>query len=817
MNSKDLVKQMTLEEKASLCSGQNFWQLKALERLGLPSIMVTDGPHGLRKQAGSSDHLGISESVEATCFPTAVTTACSFDRALLSAMGEALGEECLQEDVAVLLGPGANIKRSPLCGRNFEYISEDPYLTGELAAALIQGVQSKGVGTSLKHFAANNQETRRMSTNSVVDERALHEIYLTGFEKAVKQGKPWTVMCSYNLLNGFYMSENHELLTEFLRDDWGFEGLVVTDWGAVCNRVTGIKSGLDLEMPGSGGYNDGKIVQAVQDGTLDEAALDIAAERVVSMMLRAKENRREGYTYDAAAHHALACRAAAESAVLLKNEENILPLQADASVAVIGEFAKTPRYQGAGSSRINPAQLDCAFDALTARGIAAEYAPGYVLKDKDEANLAALREEACRIAQDQDIVLLFAGLPDAYESEGFDRVKLELPPEQNELIEAVAAVNPNVVVLLQCGSPVLLPWADKVKGILLCYLGGQAGGSAAAQLLLGESNPGGKLAESFPIVYTDAPSCGYFPGGQKSVEYRESIFVGYRYYDTAKKAVAYPFGYGLSYTSFSYSDLKLSADSYAGEGEITAEFTVTNTGACAGAEIVQIYVGRAGESEIFRCEKELKGFDKVFLQPGESQTVRIALDARAFSYYNAPAECWAIEGGAYTVSVGASSRDIRLTATVQVTGDGKEAQLAYLKDAVPTYFNLPQGVFTVSDAEYTALYGDELPPSEREDGEPYTMNSTLADIKDTMIGKPIYLAATQKAAEMAGDNEAMKRMVESMVLDMPLRSLVVVSQGAFSYDMLEEILTVIGGNPLKAMGAMMSLMRKMKKQEKEKK
>ncbi|MCC8023536.1 MAG: glycoside hydrolase family 3 C-terminal domain-containing protein, partial [Clostridiales bacterium] len=610
MNSKDLVSRMTLEEKASLCSGKDFWHLKGVERLGLSSVMVTDGPHGLRKQAGESDHLGINDSVKATCFPTASATACSFDPELMREIGAALGEECRQEDVAVILGPGANIKRSPLCGRNFEYISEDPYVTGEMAAALISGIQSQGIGTSMKHYAANSQETRRMSTDSVVDERALREIYLTGFETAVKKAQPWTLMCAYNKLDGTYLSNNKRLLTDILREEWGFEGLVMTDWGAMDDRVKGVEAGLDLEMPASGGFTDTQIVEAVRAGKLSEAALDRAVERITALILRCQEGRQAGYRYDRDAHHALARRAAAQSTVLLKNEGGLLPLAGNARIAVIGQFAKTPRYQGAGSSKIEPTRLDNAWDALAQTALEAEYAPGYNL-GKERQDAAALRAGACKAARDKDVVVLFAGLPDAYESEGFDRDTLEMPQEHVDLIEAVAAENPNVVVVLQCGAPVEMDWADRVKGIVLSYLGGQAGGSGCVDVLTGKVNPGGKLAETFPYHLSDTPSFRYFPGYSKSVEYRESLYVGYRYYDAADKAVRYPFGYGLSYTTFEYSNLKLGAAEYEpGGGTLAVSFTVTNTGTVPGAEVAQIYV-RLEKSRIFRAKRELKGFQVV--------------------------------------------------------------------------------------------------------------------------------------------------------------------------------------------------------------
>ncbi|MDR3174844.1 MAG: glycoside hydrolase family 3 C-terminal domain-containing protein, partial [Treponema sp.] len=749
MNGKEaiakIVEQLTLEEKASLCSGKDFWTLKAVERLGLGSIMVTDGPHGLRKQAGNSDHLGINQSVPAACFPPACASSCSFDRELLRELGAAMGEECLQEQVAVILGPGVNIKRSPLCGRNFEYFSEDPYLGGELAAALIGGVQSKGVGTSLKHYAANNQETRRMTSNSVVDERAFREIYLAGFEKAVKKSQPWTVMCSYNLINGIYASDNKRLLSDILRDEWGFKGLVMTDWGAVDDRVQGILAGLDLEMPGSGGINDAKIVEAVKSGLLDEKLLDKAVLRIVELILKSRENAKPGYAYDAAAHHQLARRAAAESAVLLKNEGKILPFGGGKSLAVIGAFAEKPRYQGAGSSKITPFKLESPLDELRAAGLPVEYAPGYTLGPAGSKPDAKLIAEAAALAGKKDMAVVFAGLPDEYESEGFDRSSLDMPQSHNELIEAVAGANPNTVVVLLLGAPVILPWASKVKGILLLYLGGQAVGGAAADLLSGVRNPGGRLAETWPLRLEDNPSCHYFPGGSKTVEYRESVFVGYRYYNTVDKPVAFPFGYGLSYTGFEYSDLKLSRGEFKAGDELELSVTVKNTGNRSGAEVVQIYVAPQS-SKIFRPRAELKGFEKIRLEAGESKTLSISLDTRSFAYYHPLDQVWALEGGSYSILVGANSRDIRLRQSVTVAGDGREASLAALKDKAPEYFALASGKDTgidnkdglvISGASFEAVYGRPLPPAERLPGEPFTLNSTIGDIKDTPAGQAL--------------------------------------------------------------------------------
>jgi beta-glucosidase len=771
MTAKEILEKLTPEEKASLCSGKDFWTLKSVERLGLSSIMVTDGPHGLRKQKGNGDHLGLNESVPSTCFPAACASACSFDREMLKSAGRAIAEECLSEQVAVILGPGANIKRNPLCGRNFEYFSEDPFLSGEMAAALIEGIQEKGTGTSLKHYAANNQETSRMTSDSVVDERALREIYLAGFERAVRKAQPWTVMCSYNRVNGTYACENKKLLTDILRSEWGFKGLVMTDWGAMDDRVAAVKAGLDLEMPGSRGYTDAKILEALKNGTLSKAELDAVVFRIVELILASQKSLEnvKGAGFDAAAHHALARKAAAKSAVLLKNE-GLLPLVKGQSAAVIGAFAKVPRYQGAGSSRINPTRLDSAFDELLAAGVKVEYAQGYVQGRAETADEESLIREATALAAKKDTALVFAGLPDEYESEGFDRVSMDMPPGYNRLIEAVAAANPNTVVVLHQGAPALLPWAGKVKGILLMYLGGQAVGGAAADLLTGAANPEGKLAESWPLSPSDVSSHRYFPGKGKTAEYRESIFVGYRHYDAADKALAWPFGYGLSYTSFEYSDLVLERTSFKKGEKLRVEFTVKNTGSREGAEAAQVYIALKA-SAILRVPKELKGFEKVFLKPGESKRVSMILDERSFAYYNVPHGSWAVEGGIYSVLAGSSSADIRLKGEIQVEGDGLEKALAPLGEKLAEYFSQGKGEFTVSDAPFEALLGRPLPPSRRSPSDPFTVNDTLEDIGDTEAGKKLVEEFRTAINKQFGGDPVLGLMMERMAMEMPLRSI----------------------------------------------
>ena len=658
---KAIIREMTLEEKAGMCSGKDFWHLKGVERLGIPEVMVSDGPHGLRKQAEEADHLGLNESIKAVCFPTACATACSFDRDLLEEMGERIGDECQAEDLSVILGPAVNIKRSPLCGRNFEYFSEDPYLASQMAAAHIKGVQSKNVGTSIKHFAANNQEHRRMSCSSEIDERTLREIYLAAFETAIKEAKPDTVMCSYNRINGEFASENHWLLTEVLRDQWGFEGYVMSDWGAVNDRVKGLKAGLELEMPGSGGNTDKEIVEAVKSGELEESVLDRAVERILNIVFKFTDNRQEG-KFDLEEDHKLAAKIAGESMVLLKNE-GVLPLPAQGKkIAFIGKFAETPRFQGGGSSHINSFKITSALEAV--KEVAeVTYAQGYDVKE-DVIDQAMLNQ-AVETAKEADVAVIFAGLPDAFESEGYDRTHMRMPDCQNTLISEIAKVQENVVVVLHNGSPVEMPWADQVKGILEAYLCGQAVGQAEVDILFGKVNPSGKLAETIPYKLSDNPSYLNFPGDGQKVEYKEGVFVGYRYYDTKEMPVRYPFGYGLSYTTFEYSDLQLSSDKIKDTDKLKVTLKVKNTGNRAGKEIVQLYVAdKTGAAS--RPVKELKNFVKVELQPQEEKTVEMELDKRSFAWYNTDIHDWYAASGEYEILAAASSRDIRLKKTVYV-------------------------------------------------------------------------------------------------------------------------------------------------------
>lgn len=661
MDIKALVAQMTLEEKCGLLSGQDFWHTKSVERLGIPSVMVSDGPHGLRKQDQQADHLGMNDSIAAVCMPAACATAASFDREQIYAMGQAIGNSCQHESLSVVLGPAVNIKRSPLCGRNFEYFSEDPYLTGEMAASFINGVQSKNVGTSIKHFAANNQEHRRMSSSSNVDERTLREIYFPGFETSVKKAQPWTVMCSYNRLNGTYASEHPWLLTEVLRDEWGFEGYVVSDWGAVSNRVAGVKAGLDLEMPASGGVNDRKVMQAVLTGKLEEKYVDLACERILRINYKYLENAKPETPWDKEADHQLSAKIAADCMVLLKNEDSLLPLNREDTVAFIGEFATKPRFQGGGSSHINCFKTTSALEA--AEGLNVTYAQGYSVA-RDEATDEMIAE-AVAAARNARVAVVFAGLPDAYESEGYDRTHMRMPACQNALIEAVAQANPNTVVVLHNGSPVEMPWIGKVKAVLEAYLGGQAVGLATVRVLWGEVNPSGHLPESFPKKLSDNPSYLFYGGEKNETDYREGIFVGYRYYDRKEMDVLFPFGHGLSYTTFDYSDLWLSSGDITDQDTLTATVTVRNTGDRAGKTVVQLYV-RDEESTPLRPVRELKGFEKVELQPGQTKQVTFTLDKRSFAYWNQEIHDWHVETGIFHIEIGQSSRDIRLTESVMV-------------------------------------------------------------------------------------------------------------------------------------------------------
>ncbi len=750
---KALIAKMTLEEKAGLCSGGDFWHTKAVERLGIPAVMVSDGPHGLRKQDLKADHLGVNDSIKAVCMPAACATAASFDRDLIGKMGRSIGSSCQHEQLSVVLGPAVNIKRSPLCGRNFEYLSEDPYLAGEMAAAYINGVQSQGVGTSIKHFAANSQEHRRMSSSSNADERTLREIYFPAFETAVKKAQPWTVMCSYNRINGTYASENKWLLTDVLRGEWGFEGFVVSDWGAVSDRVKGVEAGLDLEMPSSGGYNDKRIVEAVRSGRLDEKYVDLAVERILNIVYRYVENAKPETPWDKEADHLLSAKIAEECMVLLKNN-GALPIKSGEKAAFIGEFAERPRFQGGGSSHINSFKVTSAVDAAKAEGRDFTYVKGYdVSSDTATDEMIA---EAVKAAKEADVAVVFAGLPDSYESEGYDRSHMRLPECQNRLIEAVAEANPNTVVVLHNGSPVEMPWIDKVNAVLEAYLGGQAVGIAEVDLLFGKANPCGHLAESFPIKLSDNPSYLYYGGEGNEADYREGVFVGYRYYDKKEMAVLFPFGHGLSYTRFEYSDLEISKPEIADNEELRVRLKVKNVGEMAGKTAVQLYVGDK-KSTVMRPVRELKGFEKIHLEPGEEKTVEFVLDKRAFAYYNVGIHDWHVETGEFTIEIGESSRDIRLSGTVKVNSTVK-IKPRYTADSI--FMDIMSDPDAVRKIEpfIKKMRGDQSAASE----------------------------TSEAAAEAVTDD-----MGNAMFNYMPLRGLVMFSGGGVPGDLIDKVVETL--------------------------
>lgn len=748
---KELVGKMTLKEKTSLCSGGDFWHTKAVERLGIPRVMVSDGPHGLRKQDQEADHLGVNESIKAVCFPAGCGAATSFNRELIGKMGQTLGNECQAEDVSVILGPAVNIKRSPLCGRNFEYYSEDPYLASEIATAHINGVQSKNVGTSIKHFLANNQETRRMSVDAIIDERALHEIYLGAFEGAVRNAKPWTVMSSYNKVNGSYVGENKELLSDILRDTWGFDGIVVSDWGAVNDRVAALMAGLDLEMPASGQARDVKIAEAVKNGTLSEQVLNTTCERILNIVYRYMENRDEKAVFDLDADHETAREIARETIVLLKNEDDILPLTKGSKVAFIGKYAEKPRFQGGGSSHINCNKVTSALDAVEQAQIAnVTFAKGF--DDKVDMVDAALEAEAVAAAAGAEVAVVFAGLPDAFESEGFDREHMRMPECQNHLIDEILKVQPNTVVVLHNGSAVEMPWVNEVKGIVEAYLGGEAVGGAVVDILFGDVNPSAKLAETFPYQLEDNPSYLSGFGSGDTVNYAEGIFVGYRYYDKKNMPVMFPFGFGLSYTTFDYSNLKVDKKELTDQETVTVSVDVTNTGKVAGKEVVELYVADK-ESTVVRPLKELKGFEKVMLEPGETKTVTFTLDNRAFAYYEPRMKDWNVESGEFEILIGKSSEDIVLSEIVVVNGTKK------------------------------------MPVT-------YTVNTTFGDLPTTPeakeILKPIFEAYNLSEATSSDENSSSAEAITAemnaaMEKFMPLRAVISFSDGKVTPDQVEEI------------------------------
>lgn len=800
---KSIVSKLTLEEKSALCSGITNWRTTPIKSQNIPSVFVADGPHGMRKEVQKADVANIMQSsYPSTCFPTAVTLASTWDVTLAERVGKEIAEEAIDQNVDVVLGPGVNIKRNPLCGRNFEYFSEDPYLAGELGAAYVAGVQSMNVGTSLKHYAVNNQEYRRLTISSEVDERALREIYLTAFETTVKKSQPYTLMCCYNLINGVHGSDNKKILSDILRDEWGFDGIVISDWGAINDRVKGIVAGLDLEMPSSNGINDKEIQKAVEEGRLSMEDLDKVVTRMLKFIYKCYENRskHEGVKADYDKHYETACEVATKGAVLLKNEDSILPLAKGSKIAVVGALAKEMRYQGSGSSRINPYKLTSFTDYLDEIKADYVYAAGYDIKS-DKIDKALLKE-AVELAKGSDKVLVFIGLTDEYESEGFDRQHMELPASHNSLVDAIKEVNKNIIIVLSGGSPMALPWLNDVKAVLNMYLAGCAGGKACYKLLFGEVNPSGKLAETFPLSLRDNPAYLYYGMGPRTVEYRESIFVGYRYFDTAKKDVLFPFGYGLSYTTFEYSDIKLDKAEMTEKDTLTVSFRITNTGKIAGEEAAQVYV-HDNESTIFKEDKALKGFVKVKLEAGESKEVSVTLDKRSFAFYNVAVNDWTVEAGDFTVMVGASSRDIKLTETVKVKA--AKVEVPDYRQIAPVYYSLIHSA-DYSQIEFEELLGRKLPENTPLKKGEIDYNATVGDLGVCSLGK-FLIWATQTFSSLVlpkGSPESLKKMVRLAALSLPLRNMFMMTNGIVSRKVVDGLVKRCNSGPFCGIGMIIS-------------
>ena len=782
MKYKELIKEMTLEEKASLMSGKNVWQSQEIERLGIHSMFLADGPHGIRKQAVSADQLGLNEGIPATCFPTAATVANSWNEALGEKVGEFLGEEAVSQEVNILLGPGVNIKRNPLCGRNFEYFSEDPYLAGKMAAGFIRGVQSHGISACVKHFCANNQEERRMVIDTIVDERTLREIYLTAFEIAVNEGKTSAIMSASNKINGIYANENMHLMQDILRGEWKYTGCVITDWGGSNDRVAGLLAGNELEMPSTAGDTNEEIILAIKHGRIKEEVLDECVDRLLDLIFTTDKAHQLTLTeFNVEKHHRVSQKIAEESIVLLKNEGSILPLKRDKKVAVIGDFAKEARYQGAGSSIVNPTILDNTLDCFDESGIVSiGYEPGFERYGKHDVKKI---ERACELAKMADVILLYLGLDEASEAQGLDRFTMKLPDNQVELLHALYEVNPNIVVILSCGSAIEMPWINQVKGLLHGYLGGQAGARSILRVLSGDVNPSGKLAESYPIRYEDTPSYQNFPGKEVTVEYREALYIGYRYYDTANVDVLFPFGYGLSYTTFAYSNIQVD------EHEVS--FQLSNTGDVAGMEVVQLYVG-CKSKEIFRPKKELKGFKKIFINAGETKTITIPFDDKTFRYYNVNTKQWEIEGAEYDIMIGASSEDIRLTKTIWIEGTG--AINPYDKEKLSSYYT--GNASNVSVVEFEHLLGHAVPVSTWDKKKPLTYNDTIAQCQYAkgFLARIVFyvIRFAYWYCKKTGKRWAANNIMMS-IYHMPFRGIARQTGGAVNMAMLDGILLAING------------------------
>ncbi|MFT0802840.1 glycoside hydrolase family 3 C-terminal domain-containing protein [Bacillus swezeyi] len=802
MKYRELIQDMTLEEKASLMSGKDFWQTQNIDRLGIRSMLLADGPHGIRKQAVGSEQPGLNAGDPATCFPTAATIANSWNKDLAEKMGEYLGKEAVTQNVNVLLGPGINIKRNPLCGRNFEYFSEDPYLAGKLAAGMIKGIQSQGISACVKHFAVNNQEERRMTIDAIVDERTLREIYLTAFEIAVKEGKAKSIMTSYNRLNGTYTNEHLHLMQDILRSEWDFKGVVVTDWGGSNDRIAGLLAGNELEMPTTAGETDREIVQAVRGGKMKEEVLDECVDRLLELIFTTNEVFNKPYfEFNVEKHHRVSQKAAEESIVLLKNEDNILPIRFGRKVAVIGDFAKDARYQGAGSSIVNPTILDHTLNCFEESGIVSiGFETGFERYGKKNQKKI---EKACELAKKADVVLLYIGLDEVTEAEGLDRQSMKIPKNQIDLLNALYEVNPNIVAILSCGSVVEMPWIDKVKGLVHGYLGGQAGARSILRVLSGDVNPSGKLAETYPIRYEDTPSY-HFPGKEVSVEYREGPFIGYRYYDTAELNVLFPFGFGLSYTTFEYSDIQVNHEG--------VRFKITNTGKIAGMEIAQLYVG-CKSKDIFRPKKELKGFSKIFINAGETKTVTIPFDDKTFRYFNIKTNKWEIEEAEYDIMVGASCTDIRLADTLFVEGTG--APLPYDKEELPTYYSA--NVHNISLEEFETLLGRKAPNRKWDRTKPLGYNDTIEQCQYAkgVSGRLIYFAIIFVHWFL---RKIGKRSIANLIMmsfyHMPFRGIARMTGGIVNMPMLDGILMMVNGRFLKGLVHILKERSKMKKSPK---
>lgn len=807
MKYKELIEKMTLEEKASLMSGKDFWQTQEIENLGIKNMFLSDGPHGIRKQTAAADHLGLNPSNPATCFPTAATVANSWNEELAEKLGEYLGIEAVEQNVNMLLGPGINIKRNPLCGRNFEYFSEDPYLSGKMAAGYIRGIQSHGISACVKHFAVNNQEERRMSIDTIVDERTLREIYLTAFEIAVKEGKTNTIMSSYNMLNGTYTNENIHLLREILREEWGFNGCVVTDWGGCNDRVEGLIAGNELEMPTTDGETNQEIIKAVKSGKIKEEVLDECVDRLLNLIFTTNNAiETSKVKFDKDNHHNFAQHIAEESIVLLKNEENSLPIRKGKKVAVIGDFAKEARYQGAGSSVVNPTKLDNTLDSLKESGIESiGYESGFERYGKKNKKLI---DKACVLAKEADVVLLYMGLDEVTEAEGLDRQNMKIPQNQIDLLNEVYKVNKNIIVVLSCGSVVEMPWIDKVKGLLHSYLSGQAGAKAILRVLSGEVNPSGKLAETYPEKYEDTPSYKYFPGKEVSVEYREGPYIGYRYFDTVNKDVLFPFGYGLSYTSFKYSNIKVTKEG--------VKFNIENTGDTIGKETAQLYIG-CKSKEIYRPKKELKGFVKVSLNPGEVKEVSILFDDKTFRYFNVKTNSWEVESAEYEVMIGASSIDIRLTDTIYI--EGTEAVSSYNKEKLKSYYS--GNITDVDLDEFETLVGRKVPESKWDRKEDLGYNDTISQCQ---YAKGLFARFAYRMIVFAhgfltkiGKRETANTIMMS-VYHMPFRGVARMTGGIVNMLMLDGMLMIVNGHFFKGLSHLLrerSKLVKSKKQIKE--